>query len=754
MVDQKLASDVSFQEESNQSVSIPRAPTSVCGMVGIAQRGPLSEQIVNGFDEWQRIYGDYIANSDAVHAVKGFFDNGGTELHFVRVVHCTTASDPTSKTSAAATLNLSTSVQTASAGSVQSSNSAPWALNPGDTLAAKIDGGGAVTATFNATAASRTAANAAPYALVNNQTLLVAIDGGSVATITFVTSEFVAIGAATAAEVAAVINAYFAQHGIGAVADVNANAVRITSNRKGTGSGVNVSGGTANATLGFTTGNVAGTGNVSNIAAVTTAEAISVAGAAFAGATVTAPGGFLKVTSNTTGGASSVQIQGSSTAIAEFGFDSAIHTGGAAGTQATLQVNAKTDGTYGNALQVVIGAATNGDAAHFNLYVVQSGVTVERWPNLSMNSAAKDYALTVVNDVNTGSNLIALVDLAATFASPANLPATGTFGPLTGGGDGLAGLADTDFIGGESTNGTTGLRSLDSVLTLSLLTVPGRATAAVHNAMITYCEITREGSVFAILDPPTNQSATQIVTYVKYTAALQELSEYAALYWPNILVDNPSTTVFGTATTITVPPSGHIAGMFARVDGSQPSGVWQTPAGRLNGTLLNVRGVEMAEVLKKPKREIVFPELVNPIRRPDRGGAFYVDGARTLKSTGNFPTVGERRGVIYLESSLREGLDEARQRNITDRLLDECFKAARGFLEIETNNGAFATTDPALAFSVDFGPGLNTAATRKARTIVGRVGLATAKPAEFIIVKITPDSRALDAQLAQLAAAA
>jgi hypothetical protein len=46
--------------------------------------------------------------------------------------------------------------------------------------------------------------------------------------------------------------------------------------------------------------------------------------------------------------------------------------------------------------------------------------------------------------------------------------------------------------------------AVDQVQDLTMLLVPGRATSAVHNAMVVYCEVDRDGTVFATLDPPAN----------------------------------------------------------------------------------------------------------------------------------------------------------------------------------------------------------------------------------------------------------
>lgn len=738
-----LASDVVIEEETPQVRAIPSLATAVLGAVGVTERGPVGESVMTQSpDEWERVFGGHIASSDASLFVKMFFEGGGTELHFVRAVHCGTSSDPTTKTSAGATLNLSTAAGGATAGAVTAGNTGPYALTAGDTLIVAVDGNAPQTGTIAAVAAARES-GAGPFALSNGATLLVAIDGGSVQSIAFLTAEFVAIGAATAAEVAAVINAKIS----GAHASVTSSTkVTITSDRKGTGSGVNVSGGTGNGALAFTTGNVAGTGNVSNVGAVTVAEIKTILEAAVTGLTVSNVGGAARLASNTTGGSSSIQVGASSTADDELNLSNATVTGSAGGAVATLRVDAKYDGTYGNQIRVLIEAATSGESDRFNMKVEFKGSVVESFPNLSLSVGDPRYVETFVNGA-TGSSLIVVTDLEAAVASPGNLPNLGTFGPLTGGNDGLVGLADTDFNGGTGANGAVGLRCLDTVQNLTLLAVPGRATASVHNAMITYCEIVREGSVFAIFDPPRGLSAAQMVAYVKTTAAIQNLSEFCAIYWPNVLIDNPSKSVFGNTDTIVAPPSGAIAALYARTDAAKPWGVFTHPAGTEVGRLFNVRGLEMKEVKDKKKREIVFPELINPIS-VEPGTPIFVDGARCLKSNGNWPTVGERRGVIYVESSLKQGLAFLRHRNISERLYQEGKKTTKAFLLQGARNEAFASTNPADAFVLDWGKGLNPASTKFARQVVARVGLATAKPAEFIILKVSPDNRALEAELA------
>ena len=220
-----LASEVRVQEESNAVRKINASAVHALAVVGIAARGPIGERTHSqSMVEWQKQHGSYTAdNLDVVAAVQGYFDNGGVDLYFVRAVHFASLGDPTSKTSAAGTLDLDTAAGAATPGQVDS-NAQPFNLEPGQTLVISIDGGGDQTFTFAATAASRTAGANGPYALTNGMQLEVAIDGGSTLTKTFNTGEFVAMGAATVAEVVAARNALFASNGVGAVASAQANA--------------------------------------------------------------------------------------------------------------------------------------------------------------------------------------------------------------------------------------------------------------------------------------------------------------------------------------------------------------------------------------------------------------------------------------------------------------------------------------------------------------------------------------------------
>jgi hypothetical protein len=96
--------------------------------------------------------------------------------------------------------------------------------------------------------------NAETFALSDGQTLTVKADGGITQTATFNTGDFADINNATAAEVAAVVDIDIT----GVTTHDAGGKVRIETDAQGTGSSIQVTGGTANAALGFATTELAG----------------------------------------------------------------------------------------------------------------------------------------------------------------------------------------------------------------------------------------------------------------------------------------------------------------------------------------------------------------------------------------------------------------------------------------------------------------------------------------------------------------
>ena len=727
---QLLSSKIVFSETAPSGRAAPSFNTAVMAFEGVTEKGPVGVATqCKSFADFVRIFGSYVADGYLATCVEGFFISGGSVCYVTRVVHYTTITDATSKTSVAATAMLTTGALAATAAQNTSVNAGPYASAPGQTVLTVVDSNGAVTATVTATKAALTAANAGPIVLANNGTLTVKVDGGAVQTVTFVTGAFANITAATSAEIAAAISAGL----VGASVDLNGGKVRITSDKAGTGSSVEVTGGSSNTNIGFSTTPVIGTGNVVNAAAVTATEIRGlIATAVGATAAVSVVGGAIKIVSATAGTSSHVQVTSASTMTA-LGFDNAVHNGTAGATLNTLAVAGKYDGAYGNALTVQRAAASSGAADRFNLYVLDpTARRLESWVNLSMTPGSAQYVETVINAAKGGSTLISVDDQGV-----GTVPAVGSV-TLTGGNNGLVGIADTDFVGSQAS--WTGLYSFDRVSSITVLAIPGIATPAVHLGMLGYCETHRQGMIMAILDPPANNDAEEITTYVSTTAAIENLSEFGAIYWPLILVANPNMAVYGSAPTIVIPPSGDVCGVIARTDNSRSGGVWIQPAGTETGKLTRVLGFETDDVLSEDVRDLVFPHRINPLTTQE-GFPRYIDGARTLKGNGNFPSLGQRRGVSFSERSIKAALEPMRHQNNNVGTRAICQRTVKGFLKTQCDLGAFATTIPDQAFYVDFGDALQT----QPNVIDGAWGVATTQPAEFIRMTVSQDTRASDA---------
>jgi hypothetical protein len=731
---QLLSSKVVVIEEEPKVRGIPSAPTSVAGAVGLTERGPIGQAVLcTSFDEFQTQFGGFTPDSDLALAAMGFFENGGAQLWVVRTAHYSNVSDA-STTTVVRAVGFLVAGGGPTPGILLGAAPGPFVLHDGDLIRLAVDGAPDADAVFFGSAAAMAAGGAGPYALADGMELLLRVDNGLEQAVRFSAVDFADITNATATEVAAAINAVI----VGGRATAPGGIVRLTSDTEGTASRIQVTGGTANAVFAFPGAASVGGGNVANLRAVEVAEVKTVVEAAISAVTVDVGiGGVLDVRTVATGPGSSIQADAATAAA--FGLDDALHAGAASGIANALRIEGKDPGAYANRVEAEVRAATNGSPGAFDLLVVEDGAYRETFPNLSMDPTSARYVETIVNDVRNGSLYVRVIDqlLAGAPIPPPQAVA------LAGGDDGLVGLDDSDFIGSEPAK--TGLRALDQVQELSLLLVPGRATPAVHLAMVRYCEIDRDGTVFAVLDPPANQSATDIVTYVATTAALEQLSEFGALYWPRVKVLNPAKSVFGSADQLVVPPSGIVAGVFARTDSAHPGGVYDPPAGIEAGRMFGVLGFETNEVLEENKRDLVYPHRINPLTTGP-GLPRYIDGSRTLKGGGNFPYVPERRGVLFIERSLKQGLQFARHKNNTEGLRAQVRRTITAFLLAQMNNGAFRSREPAKAFFVDLSA--NTPTVIFAGQLIVRVGLATNKPAEFIVLRISQDTRALEAELA------
>lgn len=276
----------------------------------------------------------------------------------------------------------------------------------------------------------------------------------------------------------------------------------------------------------------------------------------------------------------------------------------------------------------------------------------------------------------------------------------------------------------DATGMTAALDQLTRVREVNLVCAPGLVDAAVQSSLLTHCEAM--ANRFAILDGATD------TTPLKSDGALQTqrgglLSKggWGGLYWPWILVDDPASTPPGTTF---VPPSGHVAGIMARVDGAV--GVHGAPANEV------IRGArDLSYTLNDTEQGALNHAGVNAIRLfPGRPPMLW--GARTLTDGTAWRYVNVRRLVAYIEDSLLQGLRWAVFCPNTTSLWKTLDRTISEFLTRIWQAGALFGRTAKEAFYVRIDEELNPAAVRNAGQVIVEIGLSPVRPAEFVVVRL------------------
>jgi phage tail sheath protein FI len=297
-------------------------------------------------------------------------------------------------------------------------------------------------------------------------------------------------------------------------------------------------------------------------------------------------------------------------------------------------------------------------------------------------------------------------------------PFTGTAFPVlmtTVGSDG-APLIDDDYIGSDGGPGNrTGIESLRDVDQIRIIAAPGNTSPAVQQALITQCELLRYR--FAVLDA---ERSVDSVTSILAHRSLYD-SSFAAYYTPWLGVTLEGETKF-------LPPSGAIAGIYARVDNAR--GVWKAPA---NEPVANV--IALQTNFTTGEQDILNPQGVNVIRRFDEGG-ILVWGARTLSYAPDLKYINVRRTLIFIEGSIDAGTKWiVFEPNTPDTWL-RVESSLEAFLRTQWTAGALFGRGPGDAYFVRCDESTMTADDIENGRLICRIGVAIVRPAEFVIFEI------------------
>ena len=263
------------------------------------------------------------------------------------------------------------------------------------------------------------------------------------------------------------------------------------------------------------------------------------------------------------------------------------------------------------------------------------------------------------------------------------------------------------------------LNDFEAIDEISIVVAPGQADANIIGKIKDHAA--KMGDRIAILDC---QPATDLGSETKPTVP-GFTSDYAAFYFPWIQVYDPA-----TKTNIFVPPSGHIAGVYARVDGER--GVHKAPA---NVPLLGALDLQFN--ISKAKQDRLNPKGINVIRKLN--GNILVWGARTLGGDANleFKYINVRRHFCYLKDSIDKGTQWVVFEANTPELWAKIRRNISAFLTLEWRKGALFGTTPQEAFYVKCDAENNPPALRDLGQVVIEIGVAAVKPAEFVIFRLS-----------------
>ena len=260
----------------------------------------------------------------------------------------------------------------------------------------------------------------------------------------------------------------------------------------------------------------------------------------------------------------------------------------------------------------------------------------------------------------------------------------------------------------------SGLKCFEEIDEIAIVCAPGCTSPAVQDALLSHCETRKDR--FAILDSPETISGG-----VDKLPKPRD-SQYGAYYFPWIQVYDPDRG------NMYAPPSGHIAGVYSRVDSER--GVHKAPANEI------VRGaLGLKYNVSKGEQDLLNPKGINAIRTM-QGGAIRIWGARTLSTDASWKYINVRRLFIMVESSIEAATQWVVFEPNDHRLWKRVTRTVTAFLTLLWRNGALMGTAPEQAFYVKCDDETNPPEVVDAGQLVVEIGLAPVKPAEFVIFRI------------------
>jgi Bacteriophage tail sheath protein len=396
-------------------------------------------------------------------------------------------------------------------------------------------------------------------------------------------------------------------------------------------------------------------------------------------------------------------------------------------TMASLIVQAKNPDS--SKIEIEVGPPT-GDAPQEGTFTlkIRMGQIQETYENVGLGRARGTK--NVVDTVNQASQVVVIQEGTATGTLAERTPEVGTYQFQATQPASLPATIKTANFNGDVSE-RTGIEGLEIAEEATMLCCPDlmaayeagmldkEAVKAVQTTMIAHCE--RLGDRMAILDPLPGQSPQEVRKWRMAEANYD--SKFAALYYPWIKVAGPD------GTPITIPPSGHMAGIYARNDNER--GVHKAPANEV------IRGaLEAATSITKGEQDTLNPVGINCLRVfPGRG--IRVWGARTLSNDPAWRYVNVRRLFNYVEKSIERGTQWVVFEPNDPDLWARVRRDVGAFLTGVWRSGALFGLTREEAFFVKCDAETNPPDVRDRGQLIIEIGLAPVKPAEFVIFRLS-----------------
>jgi phage tail sheath protein FI len=234
---------------------------------------------------------------------------------------------------------------------------------------------------------------------------------------------------------------------------------------------------------------------------------------------------------------------------------------------------------------------------------------------------------------------------------------------------------------------------------------------------------------FLLIDPPDDWTDSQKAVSASVgvnTLRVGLVKDYSAVFFPRLKIDEGGKDVF-------VGPSGAIAGLMARIDGTR--GVWKAPA----GTEADLRGITGIEYrFSDGENGVLNPKAVNTLRVFPNGIVNW--GARTMDGDDGFGSeykyIPIRRLALYIEESLYRGLKWVVFEPNDEPLWAQIRLNVGAFMNNLFRQGAFQGATPKDAYFVKCDGSTTTQNDRNLGIVNIVVGFAPLKPAEFVVLTL------------------